>query len=104
MQEQELLTEQDAAVSDWMAKNGWPVDERHYDFSRELHAWRSHGVKPIVTVWVTRSVVEDWPAELTSILDGLNTRSALSQNPKMYTVIRRSKLGPPELFQDTELP
>lgn len=102
---QDLQTEHDAAVTAWMEKQGWPVDDRHHDFGRELYAWRSHAVKPVITLWITRSVVDDHsPAELTGILDQLNTRYALSHAPEMYTVIRRSALGPPELVQHTELP
>jgi hypothetical protein len=31
---QDLQTEHDAAVTAWMEKYGWPVDDRHYDVSR----------------------------------------------------------------------
>jgi hypothetical protein len=101
----EVQTEHDAAVTAWMEKYGWPVDDRHYDVSRELHAWRSHAVRPVVTLWITRSVVEDHsPEELARVLDRLHTSQALSHAPEMYTVVMRSELGPPKLYQEVDLP
>lgn len=101
----EVLTEHDAAVSEWMEKHGWPVDDRHYDVSRAIHAWRSHAVKPAITLWITRNVADDYSsAELVRILERFRTDKRLSQAPEKFTVIRTSDAGPPELVQLEELP
>lgn len=101
---QELQTEHDAAVSEWMEKHGWPVTERHYDVSRAIHAWRSHA-KPVVTLWITRNVVDDYSAvELVRILDRFKVAQRISQAPNKFTILKTSDAGPPELVQLDELP
>jgi hypothetical protein len=102
---QELQTEHDAAVSDWMENRGWPVTERHYDVSRAIHAWRSHNAKPFITLWITGNVVDDYSAvELVRILDRFKVAQRLSEAPNKFTILKTSDAGPPQLVQLDELP
>ena len=104
IQQQELPAKHDAAVSEWMAKQGWPVTRRNYSDS-EVFGWRAEGVRPNITMRITRSVVEDYsPDELTRILDGHRAAQRLAKAPEKYTVLRRSDVGPPELIQLDEPP
>ncbi len=95
----ELFPQHDAAVSDWLGKQGWTVTRRNYN-DREIFGWRAEGVRPNITMRITRSVMEDYsPEQLTSILDAYKTGQRLAKAPDKYTVLKRSDAGPPELVQ-----
>jgi len=82
--------EHDAAISDWMAKQGWPVTERHYDFDREVLAWRAGGQNPTITLRVTLSRCEDVPPHImTEFFDGAALAQKLASTPDRYTVVMR---------------
>jgi hypothetical protein len=46
-----------------MQAKGWEVTRTHYDFDRELFAWR-HDVSggPSPTLWISQKVLEHYPA------------------------------------------
>src|SRR3954468_16420503 len=95
----------DAAISAWMQSKGWPVTERHYDVSRSIYAWRSQEGRVIITLWITRNIVEDYaPTEIVRILNLFRVDQSLARAPDKFTIIRTSDAGPPELIQLDELP
>jgi hypothetical protein len=96
----ERYEEKDTAVSSWLARQGWPVTDRHRDPSSEVRAWRSEAVRPSITLRITRNVVDDYTAdELVRHLDRFRVAQVLSRAPEKYTVLRTSDAGPPELVQ-----
>ena len=48
-------TELDRQVREWFASQGWPVTATHYDFDREIFAWR-HEARPSYTLRISRVV------------------------------------------------
>jgi len=95
----ERYAEKEAAVSNWLGRNGFPVTETHRDPSSEVRAWRSEAVRPMVTLRITRNVVDDYTAdELVRHLDRFRVAQVLSRAPEKYTILRTSDAGPPELM------
>lgn len=90
----ERFPEHDAAVSDWMAKHGWPVTVRHYDFDREVLAWRAGAAKPTITLRVSQRTCEDVPPHvLTAFFDAAKLANRLAHAPDQYIVVTHDPEG-----------
>lgn len=79
----------DAEIRGWMNTKGWVVTAVHYDFSREIYAWRHevHG-KPSPTLRISQQVLEDYPAfAILEHLDRLNVAAAVSARPAARLVL-----------------
>lgn len=101
----ELPPDKDAAVTAWLLAQGWPVTERHYDVSRSIYAWRCEEFRPVITLWITRNIMDDYsPSELVRTLIFLRVDQKLANAPNKFTIIRTSDAGAPELIQLDELP
>jgi hypothetical protein len=85
----DLHPDHDAMVTNWLYAHGWPVTERHYDFDRSILAWRAGGVRPIITLRVTRTVIEDVsPFDLAVVLDKTDAAKWLSKAPAKYSLVQ----------------
>lgn len=83
----------DAAVSDWMAREGWPVTMRHFDFDREVLAWRASGSRPPVTLRVSLTVCDDVPPDkLVMFFQGARIADQLRSNPDAYLLVMRDSV------------
>jgi hypothetical protein len=82
------FSEHDAAIADWMARHNWPVTMRHYDFDRDILAWRATAVTPAITVRVSLNVCNDVPAStLVAFFDAAKLDQTLAGSPDRYTVV-----------------
>jgi hypothetical protein len=82
--------ETDAEIREWMKDQGWAVTTTHYDFRREIYAWRNEAPGDSHTLRVTQAVLEDHPAaELIGHLNRLHVADLISGNPR-NTLVRRS--------------
>jgi hypothetical protein len=82
--------EHDAMISEWIAKQGWPIAVRHYDFDREVLAWRAAGVTPRITLRVSQTICEDVPTHvLVSFSDNAKLAVKLALAPDRYTIVMR---------------
>ena len=82
--------EHDAAISEWLAAHGWPVTIRHYDFNREVFAWRAAEARPPITLRVSQTVCEHVPPHtLTTFFDGAKLADKLTKAPDRYTIVMR---------------
>src|SRR5262245_32038010 len=85
-------TEVDAAVSKWMANQGWNVTMRHYDFDRDVLAWRAGDADPRITLRITLSVCEDVrPDILVEFFDAAQLRDRLERAPDRYTLVMQNE-------------
>jgi hypothetical protein len=50
------------AVLDWFTSHGLEVHEAHYQFDHGCFAWRHHANKRAVTLWVSETTAEEYPA------------------------------------------
>lgn len=86
--------EHDASVSRWLLANNWPVTARHFDPDREVFAWRHDGGDQTRTVRVTKSVMEDYPAnKVLALFDATRLSEVLVAHPKKYVVLRERPGG-----------
>jgi hypothetical protein len=86
--------EHDALVSGWFLTNNWPVTMRHFDPDREVLAWRHDGIDQIRTVRVTKSVLEDYPADkVLALFVATRLNEVLVAHPKKYVVLRERAGG-----------
>jgi len=78
----------DAAISKWFEIQGWNVTLKHYDFDRDVLAWRAEKGTPMITLRVSRCVLEDVPENV--LIDAFETRrlaEALRKQPDKYTLV-----------------
>jgi hypothetical protein len=86
--------EHDALVSRWFLNNNWPVTLRHFDPDREVLAWRHDGGDQIRTVRVTKSVIEDYPADkVLALFNATRLSEVLVAHPTKYVVLRELSGG-----------
>jgi hypothetical protein len=79
----------DEEVRGWMNAKGWEVTRTHYDFDREVYAWR-HGLPggKSPTLRVARYVLEHYPAvALLYHLDRLKVAQAIRARPTARLVV-----------------
>lgn len=77
-----------------MAKHGWNVTMTHYDFDREVYAWRHEQSGIHYTLRIAQAVLEDTPAHVLGAgLDSLNVADLMKKVPRAYTLVRRAAAG-----------
>jgi hypothetical protein len=72
-----------------MAAKGWEVTRTHYDFSREIYAWR-HDVRggPSPTLRISRRVLEEYPAFVVAHhLEELKVAQAMRARPGARLIV-----------------
>jgi hypothetical protein len=73
----------DAAVRQWMAAQGFVIDSTKYYFDEEVYAWRHEASGGSPTVWVARTVLEDYDAPtLLGAFDRLGLADRMRASPK----------------------
>jgi hypothetical protein len=98
------VDEKKAAVSAWMQAQGWPVTDSDYGPRLSMYLWRSHAVRPAITLFITRNVFDDHTAiDLVRILERLQTRQHLQRAPEKHTIIK-GVMGEPVIEQIDEFP
>jgi hypothetical protein len=86
--------EHDAAITAWFSRNGWPVTMRHFDFERDVFAWRHEGRSGDRTIRVTQSTLEDYPADkVIALFDASRLADVLPRNPEKYVILRGQSPG-----------
>ena len=84
------LSEHDEAIRGWFEEQGWLVASSHYDFDREVYAWRHEAGTERITLRIARTVLEDWPPGMVLVaLESRQVAQMLRARPGAYTVIRR---------------
>ena len=67
---------------------------RHWDFSREVFAWRDETARPEITLRITLRVIEEVPAHrIPTVLDGLKVEARLRAHPQLYTIVKHGDSG-----------
>ena len=83
--------ETDKQIRVWMETQGWPVTTTHYDFTREVFAWRheTSGQKD-PTLRMSQAVLEDNDAAmLVEALQQEKVAELIKAKPGAYTWLRR---------------
>lgn len=75
--------EVDAAIRQWMAVQGLPVNSTRYYFDEEVYAWRHEVSGGSPTLWIARTVLEDYDAQtLSTAIDRLGLAERMRASPK----------------------
>ena len=73
----------DTAVRQWMAVQGLAVDSTRYYLDEEVYAWRHEASGGSPTLWVARTVLEDYDATtLVGAFDHLGLAQRMQATPK----------------------
>ena len=84
----------DEEVRGWMEKHGWPVTDTHYDFDREVYAWRHDALGGSHTLRMSQAVIEDTDAQaLVGALDFWKAAELMREKAEAYTWLKRSPTG-----------
>ncbi len=60
----------DGEIQEWMGKRNWGVTATHYDFDRDVLAWRHAGSnESSTTLRVSRVVMEDWDSGAVGVVN-----------------------------------
>lgn len=84
----------DAAISEWFARQGWPVMMRHFDCDRDVFAWRHETATRTRTVRVTQSTLEDYsPDQIIAVFEASRLAEVLPKAFGRYVILRRKGPG-----------
>ena len=77
----------DDKIREWMRRRGWPVGRAGQDSG--AYAWTHHAAgRPSMTLRISHSVLEDYPAfAILELLDRLNVAAAMRACPDCRLVI-----------------
>lgn len=90
----ECYAAHDRAAAAWLEDLGWPVTARHYDFDRDVFAWRHDAAGMTRTLRITRAAVEDnAPHILIAWLKTSRIDDAMAGAPDRHLIVRRSEGG-----------
>lgn len=88
------IPEVDAAIADWFGRQGWPVTFRHWDFDRDVFAWRHESLLVSRTLRMSRNTAEDWDTGLIlTFLDEAKIAAQLSAHPDKYLLVHNTATG-----------
>jgi hypothetical protein len=77
------------AVLEWFAFQGLPVHHTHYQFDRSYYAWRHHGDKQSLTLWVSQVAHEDYgTSAIVDMLKQADPRSLLARYRHAHLHVR----------------
>jgi hypothetical protein len=80
--------EHDLLITEWFDKNSWPISVRHFDFDREVLAWRHETPALARTIQITKSTLEDYPAaSILSLFEATRIAEVMVANPTKYIVL-----------------